>query len=56
MQSCHDMKKDQVYICEDCGLELQVIKECKKCEPSDDCCEATECRFVCCDTELRLKE
>ncbi len=28
MASCHEMKMGQVYVCEGCGLELQVVKEC----------------------------
>jgi hypothetical protein len=56
MIHCHEMKKGQVYACEDCGLELQVIKECKECGTSAESCEHVECRFVCCDKFLRLKK
>lgn len=28
MASCETMKKGQVYVCEDCGFEVEVIKEC----------------------------
>ena len=35
MSNCYKMKKGEVYVCEDCGLKLQVIKECKyACAPS----------------------
>ena len=27
MASCETMKKGQVYVCEDCGFEVEVIKE-----------------------------
>ncbi|MEF8874061.1 MAG: hypothetical protein V5A88_05250 [Candidatus Thermoplasmatota archaeon] len=55
MPDCHDMKEDQVYMCEHCGFELKVVKEC------DQCCESGEenacapCEFVCCGEELKLK-
>ncbi len=26
MSTCHDMKQGEVYVCVDCGIELQVIK------------------------------
>ena len=29
MPSCHQMKLGQVYVCEECGLELKVVKACK---------------------------
>jgi predicted SprT family Zn-dependent metalloprotease len=29
MTNCHEMKKGEVYVCSECGLELQVVKECK---------------------------
>jgi hypothetical protein len=57
MVSCHDMKLGEVYTCKDCGLELQVIKECEDAEtPADDCECATACGFECCGTPLTLKE
>ncbi len=55
MIHCTDMKKGQIYYCDDCGLELQVMKECKGCGSSEDTCEHVECRFVCCDRFLKLK-
>jgi hypothetical protein len=29
MPSCHDMRKGEIYVCPDCGIELQVVNECK---------------------------
>jgi hypothetical protein len=56
MVSCHEMKLGQVYVCEECGLELQVVKECKDCDTSAEVCECTEhCRFECCGEPLKLK-
>lgn len=55
MPCCHEMKKSQVYVCEVCGLELQVIKECQDCGSDADACRPDECKLVCCDKELTLK-
>ena len=36
--NCHEMKMGEVYACEDCGLELKVVKECRSCgTPAEDC-------------------
>jgi hypothetical protein len=60
MTSCHDMKKGQIYICEDCGIELEVIKECKDSDkPGTSCgCQSNdeEAGFKCCGKELKLKK
>jgi hypothetical protein len=55
------MKKGEVYVCDDCGLELQVVKECNDAgTPAEECaCHAggaDPCTFSCCGKELRLKE
>ncbi len=56
MISCHDMKLGQVYVCEECGLELKVVKECRECgEDAADCDCAEPCTFSCCGEELKLK-
>jgi hypothetical protein len=34
MPSCEDMKNGQIYMCKDCGLELQMVSECKTCSVS----------------------
>ena len=31
MAKCNELKMGQVYICPDCGVELQVVKECAEC-------------------------
>jgi hypothetical protein len=56
MAACHEMKQGQVYVCEDCGLELKVVKECTECGTADAACPGTECTFVCCNKPLKLKE
>lgn len=56
MPSCHDMKLGEVYVCEECGLELKVVKECDECGEDADSCECTEhCSFECCGEEMKLK-
>jgi hypothetical protein len=59
MLSCSDMKKGEIYMCQDCGLELQVVKECedtgtsgeeKACHPGGG-----TCTFACCGKELVKK-
>ena len=56
MTNCHNMKKGDIYSCEGCGLELQVVKECTDVgKPADDC-SCSPCTIVCCDKELQLKK
>jgi hypothetical protein len=56
MASCHEMKLGQVYVCEDCGLELKVVKECEECGTEEGECTLTDCSFKCCGEEMKLKE
>ncbi len=57
MPSCHDMKLGEVYVCETCGLELKVVKECDECgEDADSCACEEHCSFDCCGEEMKLKE
>jgi len=55
MVHCSDMKNGQIYFCEECGLELQVIKECTEdgAHPKGTPCK--HCTHICCDKELQLK-
>ena len=52
MASCHTMKKGDIYACKDCGLEVQVIKQCKDFgippEESSCCDTPEECELTCC--------
>jgi len=54
MPNCHEMRKGEIYVCEDCGLELQVISECKEVgTPASECgCHTSDeiPDFTCCDT------
>lgn len=56
MTNCHEMKLGQVYVCEGCGLELKVVKECESCGSPADECSCGPCTFVCCDGEMKRKE
>ena len=57
--SCHDLKEGDTLVCEDCGLELKVLKQCKECGTSagEGGCsdEADDCGFSCCGEPLKLK-
>jgi hypothetical protein len=59
--NCHEMKMGQIYVCGECGLELEVVKECRDVgTPAEDCgCheggDAEPCVFSCCGHTLRLK-
>ena len=54
------MRKDEIFVCEDCGMELQVIKECKDVGiPVVECaCHSEEnpCSIECCGKPLVKKE
>ncbi len=47
-------------MCHECGLELQVVKECRSAgEPVEQCSchyEYDPCTFFCCGKELTLKK
>ena len=47
---------DVAYVCEECGLELKVVKECTEHEAEEACACETESGFVCCSGSLTLKE
>jgi hypothetical protein len=51
------MKLGQVYVCEECGLELEVVKECEECgEDAAECTCVEHCSFACCGKEMKLKD
>ncbi len=60
MPNCHEMKKGEIYVCKDCGLELQVVKECRDAgTPAEECAchkDAGPCTFSCCGDDLSKKE
>ena len=48
MANCSDMKKDEVYVCEECGMEVKIMKDC-------ECGEDEDCGLMCCGAELTKK-
>ncbi len=50
MATCAQMKKGEIYACPDCGVELQVIKECA----DEGKCAVHQCTLTCCDRPLEL--
>jgi len=56
MSKCHEMKLGEVYICEECGLELEVVKECCENGVEQETCKCEPCAITCCDKELIKKE
>jgi len=54
------MKKGEIYICEDCGLELEVVNECRDVgTPAESCGCHTESEtgdLLCCNKQLIKKE
>jgi hypothetical protein len=56
MSCCADMKMDQVWVCESCGLEIKIVKKCtcSHDESGADACGLTAC-LTCCGKPLKLK-
>lgn len=56
MPRCDEMREGEVYYCEHCGLEIEVIEECShdEDEEAEEVCRADE--FMCCGEPLTLKE
>jgi len=40
MANCHEVELGQVYVCEDCGLQLKVVGECEEYGPDTRGCTA----------------
>jgi hypothetical protein len=47
-----DLKKGQVLVCEHCGCELTVVKECENAFEGEGC--STLCQFICCNEPMKL--
>jgi len=54
MTRCDEMREGEVYCCEQCGLEIQVIEECSHDDDGDEVCRVEG--FVCCGEPMALKE
>jgi len=55
MASCHDMKMGEVYMCEECGVELKVVAQCKNFGVAEENHDHDTCNFVCCEKEMVVK-
>jgi hypothetical protein len=53
---CDEMREGDVFYCEHCGLEIEVIEECshEEGDEADEVCRVEE--FVCCGEAMTLKE
>jgi hypothetical protein len=53
------MRMGEIYVCKECGLELQVIKECRDAGTAADACgchqEEEVCSISCCEKEMEKK-
>ena len=57
MVSCNMMKKGEVWGCKECGIEIEVIRECDKAEISSyECSSEGGCSFTCCGEDLVKKK
>ena len=61
MPNCHEMKSGEIYTCSDCGLELQVVKQCgdPANAPADCGCyqhSSPDNTLSCCGKELVKKK
>jgi hypothetical protein len=53
MASCGEMKAGEVYVCESCGLEIQVLASCA--DREEGACACAE-SLTCCGGPLTLKK
>jgi hypothetical protein len=49
------MQVGQVYMCEGCGLELQVVKACAD-GTAEGKASCPNCEIICCSEPLKLKQ
>ncbi|MGA1795904.1 MAG: hypothetical protein ACMUIL_08585 [bacterium] len=60
MSSCHDMRMGEIYMCEDCGLEIKVVKECMDVGTPEEECTCHDaggtCAIECCGKPLVKKD
>jgi hypothetical protein len=55
MVHCHDMKEGEVYVCEECGLELKVENSCTADGKHPKGVSCTRCIHVCCNKDMKLR-
>ncbi len=57
MVRCDEMREGDIYVCEVCGLEIEVLEECSHEEGAEDNDETCAVEgFTCCGQPLTLKE
>ena len=56
MARCDEMREGEVYYCEECGLEIEVLEECSHEEGDEDEETCSIEGFMCCGRPLTLKE
>jgi hypothetical protein len=56
MATCDELKKGYTLVCENCGLELQVTKQCADCDSAKGTCSAEACTFQCHGKPLKVKK
>ncbi len=56
MARCDEMREGEIYVCERCGLEIEVVEECshEDGEDAEEVCRVDE--FICCGEPMALKE
>lgn len=52
MPNCHTMAVGETYVCEKCGLKLEVVGQCHEHGKPASECKCPPCTFVCCGQEL----
>jgi len=55
MSCCADLKLNQVWVCETCGLEIKIVKECDCLQEGATTCKPDDC-LTCCDKPLKIKD
>jgi hypothetical protein len=55
MSCCADLKLNQVWVCETCGLEIKIVKECDCLKEGATTCKPDDC-LTCCDKALKIKD
>lgn len=51
---CAELKVDQVWVCEVCGLQIKIVKECNCLQEGADTCNHDAC-VMCCGRPLTLR-
>jgi hypothetical protein len=52
MASCSELKAGEIYVCESCNLEIQVLRSCA--DSDEGACACAE-SLMCCGEQLVLK-